>query len=81
MQVRGQVTLNNLGINGARIEDMLADELEPAVASDAAAARPLLVVDAAAASGADTRRAIYCQRPHPEFKPLLLTRLGEPAGT
>ncbi len=55
--------------------------IEPAVASDGAAARPLLVVDAAASAGADARRAIYCHRPHPEFKPLLLTRLGRPAGS
>ena len=32
--VRAEVTLHNLGIPGARIEDLLSDELEPAVAGN-----------------------------------------------
>ena len=32
--VRSEVSLHNLGISGARIEDLLAAELEPAVAAD-----------------------------------------------
>ncbi len=55
--------------------------IEPAAAGDRNAAAPRLQVDASASADADARRAIYCHRPRPEFKPLLLERLAGDAAS
>jgi hypothetical protein len=45
------------------------------------ASPPLLVVEHDDPQAAAGRRARYCQRPHPDFKPLLLRRLAAPYTT
>ena len=54
--------------------------IEPAEASDAGRARPLLVIGDEASASGEMRRATYCTRPSPELKPLLLARLAGPSG-